>query len=90
MYSKSNKKVLKEEKESSKRSSIKTTEQKNEVEVQQVGRPSFEDPADRLDVKVTVNLKLSEKDFLNNLQKNTGVPISTYLRRKLLEAKAFE
>lgn len=89
LYSKDNKKVLKQEEKNSSKKSKQIIAAKKEVE-QQVGRPSFEDPLERLVSKVTVNLKVAEKEFLDKLQKDTGIPVSTYLRRKLLEAKAFD
>ena len=48
-----------------------------------------EDEMSRLTEKVTINLNSYERDFLVKLQKETGVPLSTYLRRKLLEINAF-
>ena len=94
MYSKDNKKVLKEtvvsknifESENEK----KLSADNSEVLGGRAGRPAMEDPKARLSRKYTINLSSYEGEFIENLQKETGVPISTYLRKKLLEAKAFK
>jgi len=55
-----------------------------------VGRPKIKKEEDKLDKKITVNINSYEKEFLENLNRETGIPISTYLRKKLLEAEAFK
>ena len=55
-----------------------------------VGRPKIKKEEDKLDKKITVNINSYEKEFLENLNRETGIPISTYLRKKLLEAEDFK
>jgi hypothetical protein len=55
-----------------------------------VGRPKIENSESKLDKKITININSYEKDFLERLNKDTGIPISTYLRKKLLEIGAFK
>ncbi len=55
-----------------------------------VGRPKIKQEEERLDKKITVNINSYEKEFLENLNRETSIPISTYLRKKLLEAEAFK
>tara|TARA_Y100000389_G_C17468970_1_gene528458 strand:+ start:122 stop:367 length:246 start_codon:yes stop_codon:yes gene_type:complete len=75
-FSKDNKGLLSQKKE-----------QQQEI---RVGRPKIKKEEDKLDKKITVNINSYEKEFLEDLNKKTGIPISTYLRKKLLEADAFK
>lgn len=55
-----------------------------------VGRPKIKKEEEKLDKKITVNINSYEKEFLEDLNRETGIPISTYLRKKLLEVEAFK
>ena len=54
------------------------------------GRPKTKKDEEKLTQKITVNINILEKEFLDNLNKETGIPASTYLRKKLLKVNAFE
>ncbi len=82
MYSKDNKKVLEKSAKQEKQTVIKSENKK-------AGRPSKKDKKGLLSIKYTININSYESEFLENLVKETGVPVSTYLRKKLLEVKAF-
>jgi hypothetical protein len=68
----------------------KESSKENGLKEIKVGRPKIEDSESKLDKKITININSYEKEFLENLNRETGIPISTYLRKKLLEVEAFK
>lgn len=88
MFSKENKHILQETADN-KQNVVQDQPDNIEKSVKRAGRPSLEDQKLVLSEKYSINLNHYESEYLKKLVKDTGIPVSTYLRRKLLEAKAF-